>query len=326
MRRLPAEWEPQQRVYLSFPRRDGDWGEILPDASSAMIAAANQINTVCPVTLVVGDPVHFADYAHAYQGDVLEAPTDDCWIRDSGPITVLAPEARMIDFTFNGWGGKFDASLDNQLPAIIQASDFPDVAYDRVTTVLEGGSIESDGAGSILTTTRCLLSGGRNDFTDRHQAEAVLREYLGAQRILWLEHGELAGDDTDAHIDTVARFYAPNTIAYVQPPGSEDSHHADFSRMQTELQAFANEYRLLGLPFADPVYSAIDGHRLPASYANFLLCNGYLFLPVYDVPSDARAIEILEQDGTYHVVPVNCRSFIEQHGALHCLTMQVPAW
>ena len=326
MRRLPAEWEPQQRVYLSFPRRDGDWDSILPDASEAMVLAANQINEVCPVTLLVGDAAHFAQYAPAFRGDVLQVPTDDCWIRDSGPITVLAPEPTLLDFTFNGWGGKFDATRDNQLPQRIHAKDFPAAGYDRVPSVLEGGSIESDGQGTILTTTRCLLSQGRNDYGNREAAEAMLEARLGCRQVIWLDHGELEGDDTDAHIDTVARFYAPGMIAYVAPPPPGDPHHADFVRMEIEIRQHADRYRLLPLPFTDPVYSSLDGHRLPASYANFLISNGYLFLPVYGVPSDAKAIEVLEQDGTYQVVPVNCRPFVEQHGALHCLTMQIPAW
>ena len=326
MRRLPAEWEPQQRVYFSFPRRDGDWGKVLATASEAMVRAANQINEVCPVTLVVGDSGHFQAYAPSYRGEVLEVPTDDCWIRDSGPITVFSPQPTLLDFTFNGWGGKFDATRDNRLPKEIYTADFPAAVYERIPSVLEGGSIESDGQGTLLTTTRCLLSAGRNDYANRSEAEAMLRTHLGTQRFIWLQHGELDGDDTDAHIDTVARFYAPGVIAYVEPPGPKDQHHLDFSRMEAELHQYADTYRLLALPFPDPVYSAVDGHRLPASYANFLICNGTLFLPVYEVPSDAKAVEVLETEGTYRVVPVNCRPFVEQHGALHCLTMQIPAW
>ena len=299
---------------------------MLPAASAAMIVAANQINEVCPVTMIVGDPEHFHTYASDFRGDVLEAPTDDCWIRDSGPITVFTPGPTLLDFTFNGWGGKFQAASDNRLPGIIHANAFPGAGYERVPVILEGGSIESDGQGTMLTTTRCLLSAGRNDYNDREQATGMLKEYLGAERVIWLNHGELEGDDTDAHIDTVARFYTNDTIAYVQPPATDDPHHAQFRAMEAELRVYGTTYRLLGLPFTDPVYSALDGHRLPASYANFLICNGHLFLPVYGVPSDAKAIEVLERDGTYRIVPVNCRPLVEQHGALHCLTMQVPAW
>ncbi len=324
MRQLPAEWAPQERVFFSFPRSDGDWGPVLDSASHAMIEAANAVNQVCPVTLVVGDREHFSTYAAAFEGTVLELPTDDCWIRDSGPITVMSPEPLLLDFTFNGWGGKFDAINDDRLPREIHAARYPTLGYEKVNAVLEGGSIESDGRGTILTTTRCLLSNGRNDFGTRPEAEALLTETLGAHRFIWLEHGELIGDDTDAHIDTVARFLTEDTIAYVGPPPPNDPHFADFVAMREELRSTASDYTLLELPWTGTLHSTVDGHRLPASYANFLISNGTLFLPVYGVPADAEARTLLEAGAPYRVVPVDCLPFIEQHGALHCLTMQIP--
>ena len=326
MKRLPAEWEPQQCVLFSFPRRDGDWGGVLEAASRAMIAAANAVQAVCPVRMVVGDEDHFARYADTFTGDTVFLPTDDCWIRDSGPITLLDPAPTLLDFTFNGWGGKFDARRDNALPAGLHRHLYAKAAFAEVPVVLEGGSIESDGRGTILTTSRCLLSDGRNGYATKEEVEAMLRQELGARRVLWLDHGELLGDDTDAHVDTVARFLDPDTIAYVGPPPEDDPQYADFAAMQRQLHDLGTDYRLLELPWTGTVSSRVDGHRLPASYANFLISNGTLFLPTYGTAADAEAVALLRSESNYRVVPVDCLPFVEQHGALHCLTMQIPAW
>ena len=324
MRRLPAEWHPQQTVLFCFPRRHGDWGALLHEVSEALLHASNLVHQRCPVTMVVPDAPHFAAYADRFKGTVVYLPADDSWIRDSGPITVFTPEPLLLDFTFNGWGGKFSAERDNALPSLLR-DRFPEAAYARIPYVLEGGSIESDGAGTILTTSRCLLSEGRNDFPDKAAAEDLLRDSLGAHRVIWLDHGELIGDDTDAHIDTVARFLDPQTIAYVGPPPPEDPQHADFVRMREQLRERASDYRLLELPWTGTLYSREDGRQLPASYANFLISNGALYLPVYGVPADSEAIDRLQGCG-YDIVPVPSRPFIEQHGGLHCLSMQLPRW
>ncbi|PPK86699.1 agmatine deiminase [Neolewinella xylanilytica] len=326
MIRLPAEWEPQQAVLLSFPRRGGDWGAILSAASSAMIEAAKLISSACPVILIVGDKEHYEPYAPRFTGQVVYLPTDDCWIRDSGPLTVFTPAPTLLDFTFNGWGGKFSAENDNRVPLELHRRLFPAVGYERIPFVLEGGAIETDGQGTFLTTSRCLLSEGRNDFASKAAAEKLLHGQLGAERIIWLDHGELIGDDTDAHVDTVARFLDARTIAYVGPPPPEDPHYADFMTMREELQERATGYDLLELPWASAVVSQVDGHRLPVSYANFLISNGTLFLPVYGIDTDAAAIKLLQDRGPYRVEPIDCLPFVEQHGALHCLTMQIPTW
>ncbi len=322
---MPAEWAPQERVLFSFPRREGDWGKVLAEASRALITAANAVHEACPVTLVVGDREHFASYAADFHGEVIELPTDDCWIRDSGPITVAASGAPLLlDYTFNGWGGKFDATNDDRLPARLHQALYPTLDYQKIDAVLEGGSIESDGRGTILTTTRCLLSEGRNGYRSREEAQRMLADTLGAHRFIWLEHGELIGDDTDAHVDTVARFLTVDTIAYVGPPGPDDPQYPDLVAMRQELREKASDYRLLELPWPGTLHSSTDGHRLPASYANFLLSNGTLFLPVYGGAADQEARALLEAESPYRVVPIDCRPFIEQHGALHCLTMQIP--
>lgn len=337
--RLPAEWEPQRLVLFTFPRAAGDWEESLHDASAAMIAAANAVNEVTPTLLVVSDREHFAAYAEGYRGKVIHLPTNDCWIRDYGPITVIDKDGKhiMLDFTFNGWGGKFDATEDNQLPARLHKALFPNHGYQKVDLVLEGGAIESDGKGTILTTTTCLFSTGRNNWTNPEVASQQLGKYFGRKTdFFFLTDGELEGDDTDAHVDTLARLLDERTIAYVACEDPKDPHFTSLREMRKDLAMVYTQhnkpYKLLALPLPPPVYAA-DGHRLPATYANFLISNGTVFVPTYfeneaaDHPgkaTDAAAIQVLEKHGKYRVVPVDCRPFIEQHGSLHCLTMQIP--
>lgn len=338
---LPAEWHPQQRILMVFPQRDGDWGTGLGAASRAMITAANQINAVTPVLLIVGDAEHFAGYAADYQGETIELPTDDVWIRDSGPITVFdnAGKPLLLDFTFNGWGGKFDAARDNELPRLLHEQRFAEASYQRVDIVLEGGAIESDGQGTLLTTTNCLFSPGRNDWDDPEEADPILQRYFGRKTdIFWLTEGELIGDDTDGHVDTLARFLDERTIVYVRCNDPKDPHFAGLKELWEDLRFVTTPhnkpFKLLPVPLPPAIYAA-DGHRLPATYANFLISNGTVFVPTYfsgetdDHPgraADAEALAVFEKHGKYSVVAVDCRPFIEQHGSLHCLTMQVPQW
>jgi len=315
--RLPAEWEPQQTVLLTFPRRSGDWGQHLTAVSKALIAAAKAIHQVTPVLLLVTDEEHFEPFAKEFAGEVMKVPTDDCWVRDYGPITTIFNDEVLVlnDFVFNGWGGN-------------RASDI----------VLEGGSLESDGRGTLLTTSKCWLGPGRNEWKTEAEAEAALAEYIDFERVLWLHHGALAGDDTDAHIDTLARFTGPGQIAYVACHDPTDEHYDDLLAMKLELEAFrtadGKPYDLVPLPFPPAIYADEDGQRLPATYANFLLSGNTLFLPAYfrEQPkkhpgsaADRAAAKILRERTGYEIVNLNCRPFIEQYGSLHCLTMQIPA-
>jgi agmatine deiminase len=197
-----------------------------------------------------------------------------------------------------------------------------------VDFVLEGGSIETDGLGTLLSTTTCLLNPNRNGGMSLAEVERRLREHLGIERFLWLRHGHLAGDDTDAHIDTLARFVDEHTIAYVQCSDSSDEHYSALAAMEVELQSFrradGEPYRLVPLPLP-AVITNDKGDRLPATYANFLITNRSILLPVYGDPEDQRAIAALSAvSGERSVVPVNCRTPIEEFGSLHCLTMQLP--
>jgi len=259
------------------------------------------------------------------------APANDTWARDHGPITVRTGDGlELLDFRFNAWGGKFPWEKDDALNRhLANAGVFGSTPLKPVDFVLEGGSIESDGQGTLLTTSECLLTPSRNPSLDRTAIEHLLSEVLGSDRVLWLNHGYLAGDDTDSHIDTLARFCAPDHICYVTCPDAGDEHHSALAAMAEELQEFrqanGEPYRLTPLPWPDPIHDE-DGERLPATYANFLIINGAVLLPVYGVAQDDEAISVLQ--GIFpdrEIVPIDCRPLVYQHGSLHCVTMQIPA-
>ncbi len=337
-RRLPAEWEPQGAVQLTWPHADTDWGPVLDAVQPVFAIIAATISRFEPVIIVARDPEHIEEISSFLTATEIRpdrlwfalAPSNDTWARDHGAITVFEGDRpHLLDFTFNGWGGKYPAELDDAITRALAAQGvFGACVPEPTGLVLEGGSIESDGDGTLLTTTRCLLSGTRNPDLDRAGLTRRLGELLGAQRILWLEHGALEGDDTDAHIDTLARFCTRDTIAYVQCDDPQDPHYPELQAMEQELrdlrQTSGEPYRLIPLPWPAPIVEG--GRRLAATYANFLVLNGAVLLPVYRDPADRAARERLA--GAFpgrEVVEIDCRAIIRQGGSLHCLTMQYPA-
>jgi agmatine/peptidylarginine deiminase len=333
---FPPEWYPQSAVQLTWPHAGTDWNDMLDQVIPCFVSIAREILrrerllVVCPDAKALFEQLKGMDLSLL---TVYELPSNDTWARDHGGLSVFVDgRPYLYDFTFNGWGMKFPANLDNQLTfSLFGASAFQrDVTYqNRMGFVLEGGSLESDGQGTLLTTAECLLSPNRNDSMDEADIEAYLKEQFGLKRVLWLRNGYLAGDDTDSHIDTLARFCDPSTIAYVLPPDdSDDEHFEELTRMQSELRAFrtlgGEPYRLIGLPMADVVME--DGDRLPATYANFLIINEAVLVPTYDSPKDALALAQLRTAfPDREVIGIDCRPLIRQHGSLHCVTMQYPA-
>lgn len=335
---LAAEWDPRfNAVVLSWPHADTDWADMLPEVTECYIEMlraflANGVRTVVLTpegerlrTLFRGIP--------AEQLTVIEVPTNDTWVRDYGPLTSFAAdgEPTLADFQFNGWGLKFAADRDNQVNVNLKRGGFlvGDMA-DNLDYVLEGGSVESDGEGTILTTTRCLLSANRNNLRSKEEVEEQLRVRLGAERVLWLDHGALEGDDTDSHVDTLARLVTPDTIIYTDCSDPDDSHFEELSKMKEEILALRTAdgmpYHAIGLPLPDAVYDP-DGERLPATYANFLITPRAVFLPTYAQPrKDRMAADMLSMVFVDRpIVPVDCRALIRQHGSLHCATMQIPS-
>tara|TARA_B100000929_G_scaffold171300_1_gene135720 strand:- start:491 stop:1462 length:972 start_codon:yes stop_codon:yes gene_type:complete len=262
---------------------------------------------------------------------LIVAPTDDTWARDHGPITVLDEDDQplLLDYTFTGWGGKFPAERDNQLTQWLADAGVWACPVASRDMVLEGGAIETDGEGTLLTTDACLLNPNRNPSLSRADVEARLADDFGVDRVLWLTHGHLEGDDTDSHVDTLARFCSPTTIAYVRCDDPTDPHYAALQAMEQELKAFrqrsGDPYRLVPLPWPQACFDPEDGHRLPATYANFLIINDAVLVPTYGDPADVTALQALATAFPEHtLIPIECVSVIRQHGSLHCLTMQLP--
>lgn len=335
---MPAEWHRQRAVQLTWPHPGTDWAPMLDDVEECYIRMAREIAKreqliiVCPDSNAVRGLLE----SHLDSGCIsrivyCEMPTNDTWARDHGFITLAGPQGpQLVDFKFNGWGEKFEAALDNQICRRMMALHALHGTYvDQTDFVLEGGSIESDGRGTLLTTSQCLLAPHRNQPMGKADIEQRLKQVLHAKRVLWLDHGYLAGDDTDSHIDTLARLCPGDTIAYVQCTDPSDEHYTELQRMQEQLAGLRTEegrpYRLLPLPMAAPAFDD-EGNRLPATYANFLVINGAVLMPTYGQPAlDTQARQQLQHAFPRHeIIGIDCQPLIIQHGSLHCCTMQFP--
>ena len=331
---LPAEWALQSGVQLTWPHANTDWAYMLEEVQQCFIAIASEIAKRELLLIVTPEPeeVRMQISAAVNMDNVrfLECETNDTWARDHGAITMVDTEgASLLDFTFNGWGLKFASELDNQITKqAVEAGALKGQYIDRLDFVLEGGSIESDGMGTLLTTSECLLSPQRNGRLNQVEIEEYLKSTFHLQKVLWLDHGYLAGDDTDSHIDTLARFCSTDTIAYVKCDDKEDEHYQALLAMEEQLKTFrtlaGEPYRLLALPMADKIEE--DGERLPATYANFLIMNEVILYPTYHQPAnDQKARDVLQQAFPGHqIIGIDCRALIKQHGSLHCVTMQYP--
>ncbi len=334
--RLPAEWEPQDGVLLAWPHADTDWADTLSDVEVTYQALVAAIARFERAIVIVADEA-LERHARARLEAVgarldrvrfVRAPYDDTWLRDSGPITLVDGSGfNLLDFRFTGWGGKFEASLDDQLiEALIARGVFAPHAHTRIDWALEGGGIESDGAGTIVSTLRCLHQ-RHPQMSKAELADKLVRE-LHASRVCILERGYLEGDDTDAHIDTLARLVAPDHIVYQGCDDPSDSHYAELQAMAAELAmlrtASGQPYRLTALPWA-PTIRDETGRRLAASYANFLIIDGAVLMPAYGVATDDTALRALAAAlPDRQAIAVPCRALIEQNGSLHCVTMQLP--
>lgn len=333
--RFPAEWESQDGVLMAWPHGATDWSENLDQVQQVVANIITAITRFERVLLIVPERAgamakleqHGVDLA---QVTMLEIPFNDTWTRDYGPLTVIFNDRPvLLDCMFNGWGLKFSADQDNLVTRHLVGQEALVAPLKTIGLVLEGGSVETDGLGTILTTTTCLLSPNRNPQLDQSEVEQGMSSLLGARRVLWLRHGALAGDDTDSHIDTLARFAPDNTIIYQQCDDGRDEHYGDLKQMEQELQAFrapdGSPYRLLPLPWPKARFDA-DAHRLPATYANFLVINGAVLVPCYDDPEkDQQAIDVIAKGFPgREVIGIQCLPLLNQHGSLHCMTMQLP--
>ena len=334
-RSFAAEWDPQDGILIAWPHPGTDWAYMLDEVTACYVEIARAILDAGERLVIVAsdeqdvkdDIGPDADWQRIH---IIELPTNDTWVRDYGPITVFK-DGRFVltDFTFNAWGMKFAADCDNLVSERLNKAGMLRMPLiNSRDIVLEGGSIETDGNGAVMTTTCCLTAPNRNDGITRDELEQTLLDRLGCIKTLWLDHGELAGDDTDGHIDTLARFAPGGVILYTGCDNPEDEHFAPLMAMEQQLKQFTdtdgNHYHLLKLPLPDPIYDEIS--RLPATYANFLVMNSAVLVPMYGQPEkDICALEIIAQAFPgRHVKGIDCRPLICQHGSLHCATMQLP--
>jgi agmatine/peptidylarginine deiminase len=333
--RFPAEWEPQSAILMAWPHAGTDWAARLDSTRNCFAGIAAAISQRQTLLLLVSDADVEADARTALtqsNADLervrfITLPYNDTWLRDSGPISLRHNDGfELLDFHFTAWGGKFEAGLDDRIVSeMAEQGLFRNAKHRRIDFALEGGGIETDGGGTLLSTWHCLHE--RHPDKSRADIETVLKTSLNQQRVLWLEHGYLEGDDTDAHIDTLARFASDSTIIYQGCDDPQDSHYAELQAMASELSqlrtAAGTPYALHALPWPNPIVD--DGRRLAASYANFLIINGAVLMPVYGDTADGQALSVMRKAFPDHeVIGIPCRDLIWQNGSLHCCTMQLP--
>lgn len=335
---LPPEWYPQSAIQLTWPHIGTDWEYMIEDVTACYVNIAYEILKRQKLVIVCysAESVKFEMREHKELFDnltLVELPANDTWARDHSGISVIKDGKKYVyDFTFNGWGLKFASNFDNQITRGLFSKKIFASGVELINKkgfVLEGGAIESDGKGTLLTTSECLLSPNRNSYLSKEEIEEYLKEGFGFNRVLWLDHGYFAGDDTDSHIDTLARFCDEHTIAYVKCEDTSDEHYDALAKMEKQLETFTdyqgNPYKLITLPMAKPAYDE-DNQRLPATYANFLIMNNVVLLPFYnDKERDGEARKQLQKAfPAREIIGVDCSPLIRQHGSLHCITMQYP--
>lgn len=332
---MPPEWARQSAVQLTWPHEGTDWREYLPEINATYVEMADAITRHEGLLVVTPEPEHVAALLKERLTEwqlnrvkIHKCPTNDTWARDHAFITLTDGSGkRLLDFRFNGWGDKFPAALDNAINRSLYINKVVDGEYvDHNDFVLEGGSIESDGQGTVMTTTQCLMAPHRNQPLTRPEIEQKLKDMLGAERIIWIEHGRLEGDDTDGHIDTIVRMAPNDTLLYIGTDDATDANYSELRLMEEQLKelrtACGRPYRLLRLPMPRPIYDGDD--RLPATYANFLIINGAVIYPTYAQPdNDAEAARVIaEAFPDRELIAIDSRTVVRQHGSLHCCTMQ----
>lgn len=333
---LPPEWHPQSAIILAWPDTKTSWLPWLDSVQSTYckiiqaISESQYVLLICRTQETVEHVKKQLDFNGINQNHMIYSvtPYDDTWVRDYGPITVLSNGIpTLLNFQFNGWGGKYPADFDDALNhTLYQQKIFSGHKLDSFSLILEGGAIDTDGHGALLTTRSCLLQ--RNHTITEQNLNSILQELFGIEKVLWLNHGRLVGDDTGGHIDTLARFCNANTICYTKCYEKNDEHYSDLLKMEQELHSMQDAqgraYQLIPLPLPQAKYNN-NGERLPATYANFLIANHKVLVPLYNDENDAIALKQIGRAFPNHCITgINCLPLIEQFGSLHCSTMQLP--
>ncbi|MFZ9609944.1 MAG: agmatine deiminase family protein [Methylococcales bacterium] len=335
MNRFPAEWEKQSAVLIAWPHKTGDFSNNLESVEQSYSVIADTITQYQRLIIVCRDDIHQQHIKGLITRhddiDFIHATVNDIWVRDTVFLSVEKDGGiTHLNFLFNGWGEKYQHQNDNDLNhKLLNAKPFKGKAHKDIDFILEGGSVESDGIETILTTKQCLLNPNRNKGLTQQEIEQQLLVNLGAKRVLWLDQENLSGDDTDAHIDTLARFCSANTIAYTSCKDPDDLHYTSLKYMERQLQEFRNPvgepYHLVALPLPKPIFDEED-QQLPANYANFLIINHAVLVPTYSDPMDDIALKRLGECFPQHeIIAIPCRPLVHQYGSLHCMTMQFPA-
>lgn len=329
---LLPEWAAQRLIQLCWPSQVEYWGQGLADAQKTHCQIIAAVSQTQPALLLHSPSSDIDDIrqqlsnanARLENVSLVAQANNDIWCRDYGPISLS--DGQLLDFQFTGWGGKFPAQLDNAATQnLVNAGIYPPVKSFEL--ILEGGAIDYDGNGSLITTTTCLLNPNRNTGMSKDEYEEFFATHMGIEQVLWLDHGWLAGDDTDSHVDMLARFAPDNQLLFQGCDDSEDEHYAALQALKAELAGLRNingdAYHLIELPLPAARYDA-EGDRLPASYANFLVTNQQVLVPSYDCEQDAEALALIAAcfPGR-QALGINCEALIQQYGSLHCATMQV---
>ena len=316
MKRSIAEWSEQELLMLALPHENTDWKPYLDEILNAYESFVGAVSAFEKVLLIAPDDEIFKQrFAKFNNTEFFKCPTNDTWIRDYGAIDVWQGERLIsLDFTFNAWGGKFESGLDNSVNLRL-FSEHLKGELKEVPLILEGGSVEFNGAGVMMTTTNCLLNANRNAHLSKNELERTLKDIFSLERIIWVENGFIKGDDTDSHIDTLARFIDENTIAHCVCEDEKDEHFVPLKAMQKELEKTG--FALLPLPLPKPKF--YGSKRLAATYANFVFINGALVVPSYDDENDERVRELLARAlPQREIVSVRAEVFLRQNGSLHC--------
>jgi agmatine deiminase len=330
---MPAEWEPHAATWLAWPHKRESWpGKFapIPRLYAELVKTLAQFE---PINIVAGAPL-VMEQAQSLVGDVAnvtlwDIPTDDAWIRDHGPTFLVGPPrapSALVDWGYNAWGGKYPPfDLDDAVPLHIGRRQGRRIFEPGI--ILEGGAIEVNGKGTVMTTEQCLLNPNRNSHLSKAEVEHYLREYLDVANVLWLGRG-IEGDDTDGHIDELARFVNPTTVVAPLEDDATDPNHVplreNFDRLKSMCDQDGRPLGIVPLPMPQPMFH--EGQRLPASYCNFYIANGVVIVPVFDDPADASALDLLGSlfKGR-EVIGLPARDLAWGLGAFHCITQQEPA-
>jgi len=320
--RIPAEWEEQEALIVVFPPKQSDWVHSIEEIHKTYLEFITKIARFQKCLVVCEDKKALANLLPTLQNiELIEMPTNDTWIRDFGGINIYKNhKRRTYDFIFNAWGNKFEASLDNSITKQLFEEGYLEGKFKSFDFVLEGGSIDSNGNGVMLSTAYCLYEQNRNAHLSKKQIKKTLIELFGLKELIVLENGALMGDDTDSHIDTLARFINKKTIAYVKCYDKKDEHYKELRKMEKELQK--TEFNLLPLPLPSAKY--FNNHRIPATYMNFVLINNAVLVPTYSDPYDKEVLAIFERCfPEREVVGIESSILIREHGSLHCASMNI---